>query len=137
MNNVIKRALPGAIVMVLAVFSFFIMRNVETIQPGSLYVTERSAIVMSVLTMTFISFVVLFRTSWPFDIYRGILFVVLLIGAIVAIGTDYSLRLYLFKIDYRDLNAINMIELVLINILGVVLYFIIDFQLMPKKKKRS
>lgn len=137
MNNVIKRALPGAIVMVLAVFSFFIMRNVETIQPGSLYVTERSAIVMSVLTMTFISFVVLFRTSWPFDIYRGILFGVLLIGAILAIGTDYTLRMYLFKIDYRDLNAVNLIELVLINILAVVLYFIIDFQLMPKKKKRS
>ena len=60
MSNVVKKALPGSIVMVLAVFSFFVMRNIETIQPGSLRVSDYAAITMSVLTMTFISFVVLF-----------------------------------------------------------------------------
>lgn len=137
MTNVLKRALPGSIVMVIAVFSFFIMRNVETIQPGSLYVTERAAIVMSVLTMTFISFVVLFRTSLPLDIYRGILFVALLIGAIAAISTDIVFRMNLFKIDYRDLNTINIIELVVINIVAVIMFIVLDYQLMPRKKKRN
>lgn len=136
MSNVVKKALPGSIVMVLAVFSFFVMRNIETIQPGSLRVSDYAAITMSVLTMTFISFVVLFRTSLPFDWYRGILFTVILIGAIIAMSTAAYFKWDLFKIDYRDLNAVNIIELVVINIAAVVFYFIIDIQLADKKKKK-
>lgn len=136
MSNVVKKALPGSIVMVLAVFSFFIMRNIETIQPGSLRVTEYAAITMSVTTMIFISFVVLFRTSLPLDWYRGILFFAILIGATLAMGLAAYLRLDLFKIDYRDLNTINIIELVVINVLAVIFYFIIDIQLGEKRKKR-
>ena len=136
MSNVVKKALPGSIVMVLAVFSFFIMRNIETIQPGSLRVTEYAAITMSVITMIFLSFVVLFRTSLPLDWYRGILFFVILLAATLAMGLAAYLRLDLFKIDYRDLNTINIIELVVINVVAVIFYFIIDIQLGEKRKKR-
>ncbi len=136
MSNVVKKALPGSIVMVLAVFAFFVMRNIETIQPGSLRVNEYAAITMSVLTMIFISFVVLFRTSLPLDWYRGTLFFVLLVGAIVVMFAAGYLRVDLFKIDYRDLSGINIIELVVINIGAVVAFFLIDLQFADKKKKK-
>lgn len=136
MSNVVKKALPGSIVMVLAVFSFFIMRNIETIQPGSLRVTEYAAITMSVITMIFISFVVLFRTSLPLDLYRGILFIVILLGAMLALYLAAYWRVDIFKIDYRDLNTRNIIELVVINVSAIIFYFIIDIQLADKKKKK-
>lgn len=136
MSNVVKKALPGSIVMVIAVFSFFVMRNIETIQPGSLRVSDYAVITMSVLTMIFISFVVLLRTSFPLDLYRGILFSLVLIGAITVMVLAGIMRLDLFKIDYRDLSTINIIELVVVNIAAVVFYFLIDLQLADKKKKR-
>lgn len=137
MSNVVKKALPGSIVMVLAVFIFFLMRNVEIIQPGSLRVSDYAVITMSVLTITFISFIVLLRTSWPLDLYRGTLFFVLLAGAIVALSLSPQLVTQLFAIDYRDLVPINIIELVLVNIFAVVIYFLIDFLLQEKKRKRK
>lgn len=133
MSNVIKRSLPGSVVMVMSVFIFFLMRNIEIIQPGSLRVTDYAVITMSVLTISFLSFVVLLRTSWPLDWYRGILFFVLLGGAI---GALFILPGNFFGIDYRDLVPINIIELVIVNIFAVFIYILIDFQLREKKKKR-
>lgn len=137
MGNVVKKSLPGAVVMVMSVFIFFLMRNVEIIQPGSLRVTDYAVITMSVLTITFISFVVLLRTSWPLDWYRGTLFFVLLAGAITALSMPSSFVTDFFDIDYRDLVPLNYIELAIVNILAIVVYFLIDFQLRERKKKRK
>lgn len=137
MGNVVKKSLPGAVVMVMSVFIFFLMRNVEIIQPGSLRVTDYAVITMSVLTITFISFVVLLRISWPLDWYRGTLFFVLLAGAITALSMPSSFVTDFFDIDYRDLVPLNYIELAIVNILAIVVYFLIDFQLRERKKKRK
>lgn len=126
-SNVIRKALPSAGVMVLAVLSFYFMKTVESVQPGTLRVNDANVAGMAVITISFLSFVVLLRTILPLNKFRSILFVFLVLVGIGFISLDrfgsYNGRRFdLFDIGFQYFSVTNYVEIVVVNVLAIVGY---------------
>ena len=79
LSTVLSRAIPCAIVLVLAVQS---VRYISEWQPNYFEATKDE---LSVLIITFAGLVMLYRISLPLNLYRGVLFLAMLAGCIVGI----------------------------------------------------
>lgn len=84
MHNVLRKALPGGIVQILAVAIFYLA---YTINPS--FTTLEQAKAMSVLTFTLLSYCVLGKISWKFDRYRGTVFTFLSVAGVALFVLDY------------------------------------------------
>lgn len=128
MSNVILRAFPAAIVMILQVLAFFAMYAFEGVYHGTTDVVyKQTAVVMSFLTMDFFSFVILFRVCFPFNRYRVILFSTLFVLASGVVALSAYMRWNLFDVDFRYLETINIQQLFFINIGAIPVYLLLDF----------
>lgn len=74
MHNVLRRALPGGIVQILAVLIVYLA---EICNPEFIDLDQAKAV--AVFSFTILSYCVLARVSWKFDKYRGFIFGFLLV----------------------------------------------------------
>ena len=125
MGNVVLKALPGAISIVIAVILIFLLQSIEQRQPGTTYVFDETARTMATLTMSLFSFVILFRTCLPFTKYRLTLFITIFTATLSIVLIAGFLRLDLFNIYYKYIGTANVIQLVLINIFIIIIYVIL------------
>lgn len=127
MGNVFLKALPAGITIFIFVLTFFMMRMYESINPNTTGVmTEKTAITMAVITMIFISFMVLFRLSLPLNKYRAILFASLFTVAGLVLLVSELLHINAFDVDYSLLTKQNIQELLLVNLIAIPVYYVLD-----------
>lgn len=125
MSNVTLKALPGAISIVIAVLFIYLLHSIEQKQPGTTYVYKETARTMATLTMSIFSFVILLRTSLPFNKYRLTLFLSIfsITALIVVLSAVYKLDL--FNMYFRYISQPNYIQLLFINVFIIVLYWLL------------
>ena len=138
-GNVVQKALPGGIVIKLAVSTFFIFESFGTNGLFGFGMTESeivanrihssASITCSSITMYVIAFIVLLRVSLPMNRYRAIVYsstVFLAILAIVLSETIPSLN-NLFGISIRTLSGESVKGLFIVLIPAILLYIGCDF----------
>lgn len=86
MHNVLRRAIPGGVVQIIAVFIAYF---VAMVAPE--FMNFDQAKVVSVISFTILSYCVLARVSWKFDAYRGTVF-----GVLVTAGVSFFVLDYLY-----------------------------------------
>lgn len=128
-SNVTRKSVPAAVVMVLLVLSFYLMYFFERDYPGSTGVlTKEVATTLAVLTMNIFSFIILFRISWPFNLYRGILYGVILVltstlfGVIAGLGNEYDV----FGIRLNDMTGRHILIMSIVLLIGIGFYWVMD-----------
>jgi len=137
METVLSRALPAGFVEAgcVAIFYLFSLANPGFMSPE---VTKS----ISVITFTFLSYLVLFRICWPMDLYRGIVFTGMAFFGIVFFVIDLCLPVTargaspLFEIIYiqQGLPQITLLAVTLV-VLGLF-YFFADFMVSFHLKRK-
>jgi TRAP-type C4-dicarboxylate transport system permease large subunit len=99
--------------------------------------TSEEMITMSILTISFLSFVILFRNSLPFNRYRLILFLTLSILAVGVIVLDNTLGItftgpYFLDLNLSVLQPIHYGILIIINLMLTILYVLADNKIVKK-----
>ncbi|MGI6713807.1 MAG: HAD-IC family P-type ATPase [Bacilli bacterium] len=137
MTNVITRALPAALTMVLGVITVYVLKAFDGVFHGSTGVNDILIVIaMAVFIMDFFSFVILFRISWPFNLYRAVLFVSLFTLTSILIAVSIWKTWDLFDIHYPLLTLQHILGIALIVIGMIILYFFLD-RSMTKTSKRG
>lgn len=139
-TNVIKRSLPAGLIITSAVFSFFVLRSFGQMAGDNavLNITDEAAMTMGVVTMNFLSMVVLYRLSWPFNKYRFRMFIAMSFGAIfftLFTGLIKIPALQLLGINLYSLDGVKVLILIVINLIAAAIYILIDRKLRVKKIK--
>lgn len=137
-TNVIKRSIPAGIIIVAAVFSVFALQSFGKMNAANSFITisNEAALAMGVVTMNFLSMVVLYRLSWPFNKYRFRMYILMASGAIFVTlfsGFINNSALQVLGINLRFLTGANVITLLIINIIAAVIYILIDRKIRVKK----
>lgn len=141
LNNVMRRSFPGGFLIVAASFLLYIIKNFEEMAGGTVSNTSVQMITMVVISISFLSFVILFRNMLPMNKYRLSLFLVLAISAALLIALDNFYNLVpgsnekLLGIDFTSLTIFNYIEVVSINGLLASLYVYVDSKLRPRAER--
>lgn len=132
-SNVISRALPGGICVAIAIALAFISSNFGWWDAGSMEGMNQIAVSMSVVLMSYMGFVVLFRQCLPFNAYRTVLFSTLLVLSVLAICISVSLfengilEESLFGIYPSMMNLACWMTTIVIAIVSTALYFVLDY----------
>ncbi len=84
MSNVLRRAVPGGFVQIVAVIIFY---SIHMANPE--FVNGDQALLMSVISFSVLSYCVLGKVSWKFDKYRGGIFAFLLVSGVALFTLDY------------------------------------------------
>ncbi|HBE99275.1 MAG TPA: hypothetical protein DDW18_04545, partial [Firmicutes bacterium] len=84
MENILRKAIRGGIVQILAVFITYFLALVA---PD--FMSYEQARVVSTISFTILSYCLLARVSWKFDAYRGTIFGVLVIAGVSLFTLDY------------------------------------------------
>lgn len=140
-ENVLARALPGGLTVVAAVSVALLCINNPSVTG---IISEDFQITVAVLVMSFIGFVVFFRVCLPFNLYRTILYNLILIVTclVVYIVTKYGITIdpaqnNIFDICIELLNKKAIVTTILICLGAIPLYISLDalFSLYLKKHK--
>lgn len=130
MSNILTKSVPGGIIQVFFALVFFVIYLICKNTGNGAFFTAQTAITMSVICFTIISFVTLIIVSIPFDIYRKVL--ALGIAAIMAIFfiIDYFCiynpaqnKASFFLIDYNSITSSNWWIMVVIIAIAIPAYF--------------
>ena len=126
--NILTRSLPGGITQVLISIVPFILYFTS----NSTYLSLNAAKTIAVIVFSVGSFIVFFRVCMPFDKYRKLLFVVLVIfGSLIVLGDRFILYPNIngtgfFGIDYCSINETNWWLLLVLIASAVPLYMGIE-----------
>ena len=122
--NILTRSVPAGITQfIIGIVPFIIM-----FATNETFVSWDTALFISVIAFSISSFIIFFRICMPFDIYRKVLFAVLLIfGTLLVVGDMFILYPNIdgtgfFKIDYFSLTSNNWWILPTLIIVAVPLY---------------
>lgn len=121
LSNVLSEAIPAGLTCIAAVGFYYIL---AACLPS--FLSLENARTLSVVTFTALSYLILFRVSLPFDNYRAIVFVSLLIVGFLFFFLDSSLDLQLFGIRYTLIANHVFLGLSVFVVLAT-LYFLIDW----------
>ena len=137
MDNVIRRSVPAGILMVVGAFMLYTTKNFGEMFGMGIGNTSEEMITMSILTISFLSFVILFRNSLPFNRYRLILFLTLSILAVGVIVLDNTLGItftgpYFLDLNLSVLQPIHYGILIIINLMLTILYVLADNKIVKK-----
>ena len=137
MDNVIRRSVPAGILMVVGAFMLYTTKNFGEMFGMGIDNTSEEMITMSILTISFLSFVILFRNSLPFNRYRLILFLTLSILAVGVIVLDNTLGItftgpYFLDLNLSVLQPIHYGILIIINLMLTILYVLADNKIVKK-----
>lgn len=129
-DNVLLRALPGGITIVLATSVALLSYYLPNLSGVS---NENIQITVAVLVMSLLSFVVLFRVCWPFNTYRIILFLAMAILASGAVLLATYLWVYqpielpnIFEIFIEQMNFRAILTTLIIVVVAIPIYFLLD-----------
>ncbi len=133
-SNVIQRALPGGIIITLAVSTFFIFEGYNLFGMGNQIAGQAhsiDAITCSSLAMYVIAFLVLLRICLPFNRYRGIVYSSIFILAIVVIILTETVpaitKLNILNISIHSLSSQSVKGFFIVMIPAMLLYALLDF----------
>ena len=140
MDNVISRSVPAGLLMVAGAFLLYISKNFGEMFGAEISDTSMEMITMSILTITFLSFVILYRNSLPFNRYRLTLFLVLSLLAIGVIILDNTVGLtftekYFLEINISSLEQIHYAILIPINLILTIMYILVDNKIVKKLRR--
>ncbi|HQB96327.1 MAG TPA: HAD-IC family P-type ATPase [Bacilli bacterium] len=140
MDNVISRSVPAGLLMVAGAFLLYISKNFGEMFGAEISDTSMEMITMSILTITFLSFVILYRNSLPFNRYRLTLFLVLSLLAIGVIILDNTVGLtftekYFLEINISSLEPIHYAILTPINLILTIMYILVDNKIVKKLRR--
>ncbi len=96
MNNVLRRAIPGALVQIISVL---ICYGISFFSPELM--NKDQAMFVSTIAFTVLSYCVMARVSWKFDAYRGSIFGLLTTAGVVFFILDFFFGTQLTKIISR------------------------------------
>ncbi len=96
MNNVLRRAIPGASVQIISVL---ICYGISLFSPEMM--NKDQAMFVSTISFTVLSYCVMARVSWKFDGYRGTVFGLLLTAGVVFFILDFFFGTQLTQIISR------------------------------------
>ena len=139
-KNVVRRSVPAGLTLVIAAFALHILKNFVEMSGGIVSNTSPQMITMTVITLTFLSFVALFRNAMPMNKYRLVLFITLALVAGFLIVADNIFTFLpsgdrLLGIDVFSLTRLNYVELTLINGILAAIYIYVDNKLVPKHER--
>jgi magnesium-transporting ATPase (P-type) len=141
LRNVLSKSAPGGIVCLLAVCVYFLTLQISPgffgYVPGnqdSYLLAKSVAQALSVITFTALSFCVLFRVSLPFDNYRTIVFVAMLLFGILFFFLDTYFTVInpiqnwkeLFGITYQVTPSQMLLAGITFAVL-IAVYFLLDW----------
>lgn len=140
-SNIIRRAVPGALVQILIAVVFFVINLADPTvlnSSGNFEVSYNAAITLSILAFSFGSIVVFLRTCYPFDKYRAGLAITIVVLFILFLALDkfviYDNELIktgqsqsLFTIDYDLVTSYNWWILAVVCGLSIPLLFLFEF----------
>lgn len=133
-NNVMRRSIPAGLVISLSVALIYGLQFLNVFD-----INAEAAKTMVILTFTFLSFVVLYRNSRPFNKFRTIMFVTLSVLAVIVMAALHILYVTrgtdLLGAHYKELSAINIIQVVLITLVATAGYVLLDHKLSSPKKR--
>lgn len=152
MHNVVKKALAGGAVQILAVLIFY---TIQLANPSFMNLEQAKAV--SILAFTFLSYCVLARISWKFDKYRGSIFALLTVAGVafflldLFFGKDLVAKMSrgkipdeeltgIFGLNYSSLNSQHLILCAGVTIALVGLYLLLcwlDAKNLSKNEKRN
>lgn len=139
-SNIFKKIIPAATALILSViivYTMFIFEYNHILHTGvypdvasdltHVYMTSEIARTMSVIIFSVVGLVVLFKTCYPFSVYRRI---VCYSSLVVGVGITLGMYLYsnitnrenLFDINFKVLTTVNWIEILIISTLIITLY---------------
>lgn len=133
-SNILKKAFPAAITMIISVVAIFLMyyfQNQQIMYTG-IY-TPEAAISMAVLSFTTIAIVVLLKICLPFDKYRAIVFGcatgATILTMVVSGILNYNVKDFtpLIRVNFKLLTATNYVQVVVISGILCILYFFITY----------
>lgn len=99
MSNVIEKALPSGLVSVIAVTIVYILALVA---PN--FINSEQAVTVSVIVFSLMSFYTFIRVSYPFDRYRAIVLICLIVISLFLLMSDLLFPIDLFGIDLKGLR---------------------------------
>jgi cation-transporting ATPase E len=123
LSNIIIKATPAAFIQIAIVLTYFIICGIN-----STIFSSQEALALSVISFTIVSYFILCRVCWPFDLYRFILFVALLaigIGAFLIDG--FLLNGTLLGVPYSSINQTGILLMILVLLIAIPLYFVLDY----------
>ena len=129
--NILTRSVPAGLTQILISIVPFIIFYV-TNGSGSPFISYDAAVVIAVCTFSVGSFVVFFRICMPFDKYRRLLFIVLVIfGTLLVIGDRFLIYPNIsgtgfFRVDYLLIDGSNWWLLLILIVASVPLYMGIE-----------
>jgi cation-transporting ATPase E len=129
LRNVLSKSAPGGLVCILAVGVYFLS---YAINPS--FMDYQAARSLAVITFTALSFCVLFRVSLPFDNYRTIVFVAMLLFGILFFFLDTYFTVInpipnwkeLFGITYQVTPSQMLLAGITFAVL-IAVYFLLDW----------
>lgn len=121
-GNIIKNAVPGGVMQSVSVFIIYAL----TILFPTTFTLE-VARVMAILTFTIASYFILAKISWPFDVYRFVLFLIMVGLGLFAFIFNYFLRSWeILKIPYEVLQPLHILVLFVLVALALPFYLLIS-----------
>ncbi|NCA97004.1 MAG: HAD family hydrolase [Bacteroidia bacterium] len=122
MGNIIKNAVPGGVMQ----STFVLLIYALTIVFPQTFTIE-VARVMAIITFTVASYFILAKISWPFDLYRFVLFLTMVGLGLFAFIFDYFFRSWeILKIPYEVLEPLHILVLFIMIALALPFYLLIS-----------
>ncbi len=135
LKNILLKALPIAIFMVIPVFIYFF---ISYFSPDLL--SQEGMVVMSVITFVILSFLYLIVICYPYNLYRIILLGGLSVIVCAFFCVDYLLGGSVLGLSYNALNADNYWILLVVlfsSIIAVCAYYFVMYQISTNISKRK
>lgn len=149
LKNILKKALPGGILMILSTITFFILFVLEKNNLINLDLKDYSKVIsMATISLSLVCMVILYRVCKPLDKYRKIVFSsALILDLLILIGFYFSdnywfknkqFGLSLLNVDFFKLSGVNYFTTLIIAIIFSSLYIFIFYinDIFKEKKAR-
>jgi len=142
MNNILKKAIPAAVTMILCTAIPFILYLLNTNLPlyFEVFSIEKAAGMASII-FTIVGLFVLLKVCTPIDRYRSFVFlgaaIVNVVGLMLCIlFSIYKAGWNFLKIDFNTFSIRNWLDICVVSLIGIGAYFVY-FSIVDIFKKKS
>ncbi len=127
LKNVLLKAIPGGIALLTSVFMIMILKNY-----GNFEIAPEKMVTMAGYALSFTGIAILFNVCTPFNIYRLILYMVMVL---LALFIAFVIPSSITGLDFALLNTTNWLTVLTTIFVSVVLYNILEQMRLALVKK--
>jgi cation-transporting P-type ATPase E len=141
LGNILVKALPAGLTEILAVVLTYLISyfwSGSFCSATSRELITQAAVLLAVISFTTVSYVVLFRICLPFNSYRTVLFIAMLLLGICFFVTDYFVpTIKLLNLSWKNLTwGFSLVALAIVTLCSGF-YFLVDWGIRKIASKSS